>query len=83
MPIIETYPPSGSALTPYSVSPLRLEKMVGPNPIMYCVTRTLKSLAGTRWPTSCSAMDAAIPTATNSTPAMNSTMVTRQFLLGG
>src|SRR5699024_7398989 len=48
------------ALTPYSVSPFLVDQRVLPNPIMYWVTRTLNSLAGTRWPLSWRAMDTAI-----------------------
>ncbi len=48
IPAIEMYPPSGSAFTPYSVSPRRQDAMVGPNPIMYCPTRTPKAFAGSR-----------------------------------
>ncbi|MFC5127628.1 hypothetical protein ACFPRL_31220 [Pseudoclavibacter helvolus] len=39
---------------------------------MYCVTRTPNRLAGTRWPTSCNAIDAARPMTAASTPTMKS-----------
>ncbi len=68
MPIMDTKPPSGMALKPYSVSPFLRDQSVGPKPIMYLVTRTLNSLAGSRWPTSCRAMDTAMPIATKTTP---------------
>lgn len=55
--------------------------MVGPKPIMYRVTRTLNSFAGSRWPTSCKAMETAMPTATKTTPPMKSNTVTIYFLL--
>src|SRR6478736_303508 len=61
------------ALRPYSVSPLFFDHTVGPNPIMYLVTRTLKSLAGSRCPTSCRAMDTAMPIATKTTPRIKRT----------
>jgi hypothetical protein len=71
MPIIEMYPPSGRAFTPYSVSPLRFDQSVGPNPIMYWVTLTPKSFAGTRCPISCRPIERARPTTTTATPMMN------------
>jgi hypothetical protein len=69
IPIIRTYPPSGMALRPYSVSPRRRENTVGPKPTMYCVHLTPKRLAGTRCPISCSAMERATPSAMTSTPS--------------
>src|SRR5699024_182780 len=44
-------------------SPFFVDHRGVPKPIMYWLTRTLKSFAGTRWPISCRAMDTAIPTA--------------------
>ena len=70
MPIIAMQPPSGIAFTPYSVSPLRFDQSVGPKPIMYCVTLTPKSLAGTRCPISCRPMDTARPITMMTTPRM-------------
>ncbi|SIN13009.1 Uncharacterised protein [Mycobacteroides abscessus subsp. abscessus] len=72
IPIMEMYPPRGMALMPYSVSPRRRENRVLPKPIMYCVTRTPKSLAGTRCPISCRAMEAAMPSTISTTPRRNS-----------
>ena len=45
MPIIRMYPPSGTALVPYSVSSRVRETPVLPNPTMYWVTRTPNNLA--------------------------------------
>ena len=42
---------------------------------MYWVTRTPKRLAGTRWPTSCSAIETATPTTTARTPSTYSRTV--------
>ena len=42
---------------PYSVSPRVVDHSVLPKPTKYLLTRTPNSLAGTRWPTSCSAID--------------------------
>ncbi|CAB4998028.1 unannotated protein [freshwater metagenome] len=52
MPIMRMYPPSGIALTPYSVSLPERDQIVGPKPTMYWVTLTPKRLAGSRCPTS-------------------------------
>ena len=60
---------------PYSVSPLRREKIVGPKPIMYWPTRTPNRFAGTRWPISCSPIDSARPTTITTTPRMYSSTV--------
>src|SRR5699024_3617762 len=66
------YPPSGSILMPYSVPPRRVDQSVLPNPTKYWETLTLNSFAGTRWPSSCNAMDRISPTATISTPTQKS-----------
>jgi hypothetical protein len=71
MPIMAMYPPSGIAFTPYSVSPVRFDHTVGPNPIMYCVTLTPNSLAGTRCPISCRPIETARPTTMMATPITN------------
>ena len=65
MPIIRMYPPSGIALTPYSVSPRWRDQSVGPKPTMYWVTFTPNLLAGTMWPISCSAIETTRPIAKN------------------
>src|SRR5699024_4846367 len=72
---MDTKPPNGTALIPYSVSPFFLDHMVLPNPIMYSVNTTLKSLAGTKRPISCNAMDRAIPTTMMRRPARANTKV--------
>src|SRR5699024_12669729 len=64
-----------TALLPYSVSPFFLDHMVLPKPIMYWVTRTLMSVAGTKWPISGNAMDRAIPATMMRTPARAKTKV--------
>ena len=61
MPAIEMYPPSGSALMPYWVSPYFRDQIVGPKPIMYCPTLTPNFFAGTRWPISCRPIESARP----------------------
>ena len=76
MPAIEMNPPSGIALKPYSVSPRRRDHSVGPKPIMYCPTRTPNAFAGSRWPSSCSAIDRASPAASTRTPMMKARAVT-------
>src|SRR3954449_2775930 len=58
----------GTVLRPYSVSPRLRDQSVGPKPTMYWVTFTPNFLAGTMWPTSCSAMEASRPSAKTSTP---------------
>ena len=45
MPTILTKPPNGIALMPYSVSPLRNDQSVGPNPAKYRVTFMPNALA--------------------------------------
>src|SRR5438132_6398620 len=45
MPAIRTYPPSGSAFTPYSVSPRRTDHTRGPKPTKNSSTLIPKSLA--------------------------------------
>jgi hypothetical protein len=62
-------------LTPYSVSRVRFDQIVGPKPIMYCVTLTPKSFAGTRWPISCRPMETARPTTMISTPTTKASTV--------
>ena len=46
IPLSRTYPPSGSNLTPYSVSPRLMPQIFGPKPIMYLGTLTPNFLAG-------------------------------------
>src|SRR5215207_3430594 len=71
------------AFTPYSVSPLLRDQRVGPKPIMYWVTLTPKSFAGTRCPISCRPMDRARPTTMMTTPRMKaSTESTRRAYCG-
>src|SRR5699024_4885371 len=65
----------GMALMPYSVSPFLVDHRVLPNPIMYWVTRTLKSFAGSRCPISCRAIEAAIPTTMMRMPSVAKTRV--------
>ena len=65
-----TYPPSGISLRPYSVSPLRRDHSVRPNPTKYWVVLTPKSLPGTRCPISCSAMEAITMAKNTTAPAM-------------
>src|SRR5512138_1734311 len=50
IPTILQKPPSGIALRPYSVSPRRHEKIVGPKPTKYFVTFMPKRLAVIMWP---------------------------------
>ena len=57
MPVILTKPPTGMALTPYSIPPRRTDHRVGPNPAKNRVTRMPSSLAAVMWPTSCSRID--------------------------
>src|SRR4029077_7084193 len=64
---------SGTAFSPYSVSPLRRDHTVGPNPTMYWVTLTPNFFAGTRRPTSCRPIYSSSPTAKMSTPRAYST----------
>ncbi len=78
MPIIRMYPPSGMALMPYSVSPLRREKIVGPNPTMYCGTRIPKSFAVDRCPNSCHAMENSRPNAKTRMPRTVNKIVMRE-----
>ncbi len=69
MPDIEMKPPRGSSLNPYSVSPMRRDHSRGPKPIMYWPTRTPKSFAGTRWPTSCRPIESPRPISMKRMPA--------------
>ena len=68
MPIIAMYPPSGIALTPYSVSPICLLHTVGPKPMNHCGTLHPNFLAGMRCPNSCSPIEARIATTNATTP---------------
>src|SRR6266542_4495782 len=52
-PAILTYPPSGSAPIPYSVSPRRKLTIVGLNPSWNFRTRIPIRLAARKWPSSC------------------------------
>ncbi len=52
-PAIFTYPPSGMALTQYSVSPLLKDRILGPNPSENVRTRTPMRRAIRKWPSSC------------------------------
>ncbi len=54
---------------PYSVSPRRFDHRVRPKPTMYWLTLKPNSFAGTRWPTSCSAIDASRTIANATMPA--------------
>ncbi len=68
MPTILTYPPSGMALMPYSVSPRCLLQTVGPKPMKYCVTFPPNALAGIMWPSSCNPIEARIASTKATTP---------------
>src|SRR5215207_3087116 len=68
IPTIFTKPPAGIALRPYSVSPRRKEKTVGPKPAKYWVAFIPKPLAVSRWPASCRQTETRMPTAKMSTP---------------
>ncbi len=68
MPAMSQNPPKGTALKPYSVWPFFFDHSVGPKPMKYRRTRMPKLRAATMCPASCSAMDAAIPTAKRRTP---------------
>src|SRR6266851_809041 len=68
VPVILTNPPSGSALTPYSVSPRILDQSVGPNPTKYWVTFIPKAFAVARWPASCSMIETSSANRKMSTP---------------
>src|ERR1700733_4212758 len=57
MPTILQKPPSRIGLTPYSVSPRRIDHSVGPKPRKYLVTFMPNFLAATKCPVSCSMMD--------------------------
>jgi len=48
MPVIFTNPPSGRALTPYSVSPRRNDQMVEPKPTKNWVACMRNALAVTK-----------------------------------
>jgi hypothetical protein len=56
MPAILQKPPSGSALSPYSVSPRRNDQTVGPKPRKNRSTFMSNSLAVTKCPPSCRKM---------------------------
>jgi hypothetical protein len=47
MPAIFTYPPSGSAFTPYSMSFRVNDQSFGPNPMKYCSTLKPNARAAT------------------------------------
>ena len=53
IPAILTYPPSGSAFTPYSVSPRRNDQIRGPKPTKNSSTLIRKIFAIVKWPASC------------------------------
>ena len=74
IPTIRTNPPSGTALTPYSVSPLRVDHRVLPNPTMNSVHLMPNILAVAMWPSSCQAIENSSPRTSRMTPTtVNST----------
>ena len=68
MPVILTKPPSGSALTPYSVSPRLVDQSVVPKPTKNWVAFMPKALAVTKCPASCSMTETSNATTKMSTP---------------
>ena len=56
------------ALRPYSVSPRRREKSVGPKPTMNCGTRMPKRRAQKKWPASWKPIENSIPIAKATIP---------------
>src|SRR5215475_15216825 len=69
IPTIFTNPPSGSALTPYSVSPRRKDHSVGPKPTKYRVTFMPKAFAVPMCPASCRHTDIKISSANSTMPS--------------
>src|SRR5690606_5783665 len=84
IPPMRTYPPSGIALRPYSVSPRLTDHSVFPKPTMYWVQRIPNSLAGTRCPSSCQAIENSRPRIMRTIPSTvsNATMYVSSSLPG-
>jgi hypothetical protein len=70
IPAISQNPPTGMALSPYSVSPRRNDQMRGPMPMKYLRTFMPNAFAVSRWPASCRASDAPTHNAKSTTPMM-------------
>ena len=74
--MILTKPPTGSALTPYSVSPRRVDQIVEPKPTKNWVAFMPKALAVTKCPASCSITETSKATTKMSTPIRKLTVLT-------
>src|SRR3954467_3980797 len=68
MPTMRMYPPSGTALMPYSVSPRRRDQTVGPKPTMNWGTRMPNFRAQKKWPNSWKPMENSRPRAKATIP---------------
>src|SRR5215467_13986509 len=76
MPVILTNPPSGSAFTPYSVSPRRVDQIVVPKPTKNWVAFMPNAFAVAKCPASCSMTETSNATTKMSTPIRKLTAAT-------
>ena len=72
MPMMRTKAPSGSARTPYSVSPLRKLHSRGPNPMKNCVAFIPVQRAVMKCPSSCRKIEISTPTTNTNHQMLNS-----------
>ena len=73
IPAMSQNPPSGTALSPYSIPPRLVDQTVGPKPTKNLRTFIPDHCATFIWPNSCSTIDNMIPRANRMIPTTNTT----------